>query len=836
MKNQIAGTANACRQCGDRSESIRNPIILFQSDLQKGNLTMKTDVFISYHTSSSKLIVEKIVDVLEGSGISCWYAPRNCSGDFSESITEAIENCRIFLFVLNQYSNNSEHCKNEVSEAFERFSAHDGIHLLPVRTDQCVLGRSLHYFLGRIHTMDGGTPPDDLRLEELLYRVMNLLDARPAAEAEIRDENDPSKAHVYKLRTSLVYPDTSFVGRTEEIRTILEQLKQVDNKIFLYGMGGIGKSEIAKMALKQCASSYDTVMWIPFDTSLADTLANDSLFPVEGISRTQYANEPDEEYAKRKMDILHRIAGRNVLFVIDNFDTEDDPDLTDLISGEYAVIFTTRVRHSCGIRELEVTAMQDPEELLSLFKAEYKRPLNTADEADVKEIIRLLEGHTMSIRLVASSMKTRRIRPVQMKEMLAEDRPGIRDSEKLSALILDSMRRVFEIAALNEEELHIMKNLSLLPSSGLEVETFAEWCQSDDYETIDSLIERCWIMHDAVTDRIHVHPLIAELLNEEVRKDPQCCMTMLKNMINKDGTVRGSSLEWKMRFQEITGTVYARLDETHPMKEYMLQEKMRGLVSMQMYREAEEGLLKLAHGSGTLENRLFGYSRLAHGRILEKRTEEGIAFAKEGYALIMDLPSDQLTEAEGQLKQQLLARIYEAYNQTGDYENALKYEEEAGKNIQRFYVISPQYSEGWLKFHTSKTLWNMKEYEKGEQMIRSSAQLFKETGNDWARVIANMILGMYLAHRGEAEEALRLNDETSQVLLGMNGPEHPDVAKVYLERAQILASLNRFEEAENCLTQAERIYKKRGLQHFLDYIENTRKEYQTGSYTIRMIS
>ena len=36
---------------------------------------MQIDVFVSYHTESSRTIVEAIVNKLEHDGVRCWYAP-----------------------------------------------------------------------------------------------------------------------------------------------------------------------------------------------------------------------------------------------------------------------------------------------------------------------------------------------------------------------------------------------------------------------------------------------------------------------------------------------------------------------------------------------------------------------------------------------------------------------------------------------------------------------------------------------------------------------------------------------------------------------------------------
>ena len=118
------------------------------------------DVFISYHTDSAGDQVRKIAAALEGAGISCWYAPRDCGANYAGSIVEAIRACRVYLLILNEQSNLSAHILNEINCAFDRFRNHEDITLLPFRVDHCTLSDDVYYYLGRIRIMDGAVPPE----------------------------------------------------------------------------------------------------------------------------------------------------------------------------------------------------------------------------------------------------------------------------------------------------------------------------------------------------------------------------------------------------------------------------------------------------------------------------------------------------------------------------------------------------------------------------------------------------------------------------------------------------------------------------------------------------
>ena len=282
----------------------------------------KREVFISYHTTSSGNLVRKICAALEGAGITCWYAPRDVGANYAQSIVEAIHNCKVFLLLLNDQSNISAHVLNEVNCAFDRFKNNEEITLLPFRVSECKLSADVYYYLGRIHIMDGTLPPEMLRIQELVDRICLLLGREPERTMVVGDwRNGISpvpeksafkrnvveevqvvpKAKTYRIASSMVYPDKHFVGREDELAAIHEQLMGSENKLLLVGMGGIGKSEVAKMYLKRYASDYDVVLWVPFEGSLEKTVINDYSFQIDGLSRMDYPEDSDREYYERKM-------------------------------------------------------------------------------------------------------------------------------------------------------------------------------------------------------------------------------------------------------------------------------------------------------------------------------------------------------------------------------------------------------------------------------------------------------------------------------------------------------------------------------------------------------
>ena len=112
------------------------------------------EVFISYHEKSAGELVRRLADRLEGAGISCWYASRDLppGEDFAKHIPEQINNCKAFLFILNEGANTSEHMGNEMAVAFRRKDK--GLAIIPYQVEKCGLALWLKdYYLARIQVI-----------------------------------------------------------------------------------------------------------------------------------------------------------------------------------------------------------------------------------------------------------------------------------------------------------------------------------------------------------------------------------------------------------------------------------------------------------------------------------------------------------------------------------------------------------------------------------------------------------------------------------------------------------------------------------------------------------
>lgn len=141
------------------------------------------EVFISYHEESSGRLARQIVEALERENISCFFAPRDTkSGPWIESLLKALNECRIFLVILDEQSNCPRgYVFNEMMEAFI-LNAEKGFPLLvPFKVGNFSLSPVWRFLLRPFHILEGGEGDslENTNISELITKISADLDGKP---------------------------------------------------------------------------------------------------------------------------------------------------------------------------------------------------------------------------------------------------------------------------------------------------------------------------------------------------------------------------------------------------------------------------------------------------------------------------------------------------------------------------------------------------------------------------------------------------------------------------------------------------------------------------------
>ena len=506
---------------------------------------MEIDVFISHHTKSSLNIVKAIANRLESRGIRCWYAPRDTEGVYADNIFQAIKSCRIFLLILNKSASESFDVVSEINCGVQRLRNGENMVLLPFHTADAneQLSGQVMYYLSSLHWIDAMTPPIFERIDELIGKIEVIL-GRSAGP-----EDTPSVPEIeYSLVSRLPQPRDIFIGREEQLARMEEEFSRGKNVVFLEGIGGIGKSEIAKQYAVRHRDEFRTVCFLEYKGSLERLVSDPMELQVTGFPEKK-PEESEREYFRKKLAALHQLSGRDTLFILDNFDVDDDPDLKEFLSGQARVIVTTRNAHP-GYSTVYVDAIRDEDQLLEIFSQNYGERPSDDELETVREIFSMISYHTYAVELIAKQMEASFLTPEEMLEQLKEGALSADSWEEIegrgtSGSAFHHICSVFNISNLQEDEKQLLRYLSFMGIGGIGVQWLKDWGQLKNFDILTRLVRKSWVRRSR-DRKVSLHPLVRDVVWHLLKPDYKNCGEFLERMAYRFYMAWGKPFEENM--------------------------------------------------------------------------------------------------------------------------------------------------------------------------------------------------------------------------------------------------------------------------------------------------
>lgn len=509
---------------------------------------MGYDVFISYN-SKDVHIAEAVCHYIEERRLRCFIAPRDISqSDWAGNLDAAIENSKAFVIIVSENSIASREVAKEIALA-TRVSDY----IFPFRIDEAELNGRMNYHLSAFHWIDAVSPPMEKKLNELADRVAaNLQGQVPNLEQGNLSGNHNKSTQ--RLLDQSINPRSEFLGRTAELQQ-LHELLQTNNAVFLTGMGGIGKSEIARAYVQAHRDTYSTAVFATYETDLLHLIASDQAIPVDNLQQSAASGgqgETTEAYFVRKMKVLRSIVNENTLLIIDNFDVESDPHLEDVLQLPCKQIWTTRTDFSSyGYATVPVGPLDDIEDLVTLMGRIDKCYTAPEDQTAIRDIIHLLDRHTLAVSLTAAQMNAGKIKPPKMLEQLRTEGLNIktrstfaRKTGQQKSTAYGYIRALFDFSCLDDVACDILRYMACMPRDGVDIDLFMECCGIDDFGDIGRLVDLNWIQLDNENDRISLHMLIKELVWDLMTPTEDGCASLL------EGAMGWAVNAWNKHFEE----------------------------------------------------------------------------------------------------------------------------------------------------------------------------------------------------------------------------------------------------------------------------------------------
>ncbi len=463
-------------------------------------------VFIS-HSSKDAPIGQLICHRLEEAGVRCWIAPRDIKwGDWANAIMDGLERADVCVTIVGENYLESTECPKELAEATRTCK-----YIIPFKLDSTELTATVRYHLGPCHWLDASTPPLESRVEELVARVLHL------------SENDAVYVNhrQMKLREHIVWPRPLFLGRDDELAETAALLQE-EETVFLQGMGGIGKSEIAKTYARIYKDRYDTVVFLGYEGSLLDLVNSDSVL-IENLPPQDTESESKEDYFRRKMEALRKITSERTLIILDNYDVDDDPNFPDLDNLPCHLLVTTRNEHE-DYTCIKIGPIADFDTVRQLFLTALGRKLKDGEAEAVDELIRMVDCHTITVELLARQMKASRRKAWEMLDLMKAGGVNTHLHEKIhrdgpgqDGSAFDFISRLFRTADLTPQQEQILLWMTMVPYTGMDIGLFHDICEMDSYDDLNELIAHSWLILDEETDILRMHPIIADVVRDRLQ-------------------------------------------------------------------------------------------------------------------------------------------------------------------------------------------------------------------------------------------------------------------------------------------------------------------------------
>ncbi|MDE7308849.1 MAG: tetratricopeptide repeat protein, partial [Lachnospiraceae bacterium] len=318
-------------------------------------------------------------------------------------------------------------------------------------------------------------------------------------------------------------PSVYFLGHKANLNDIEHTMLKKSRIVLLYGIGGIGKTELCRQLVENYTAITGTdivknIGWITYQ----DTLKNSFYEQFPEIQ----ADNMEEYWIKAKQYISSQ--GTDLLLIIDNANEITQQEISMLSGLECRNILTSR-RKKDRVETIEVNQISE-EDCCKLYRF-YSQDKEALEE-DIHKIINLVAGHALSIELLA---KTQYAAGISAKEMFqALDETGFNPSEILGYVsyihnpeqekndiwekrFIEHMAKIFDISEIKEipEEFRILQLFSLLaPSVAVPIKTIKKWMEMGRLNDMNSIIRKGWLtcFNDKGSQSVIMHPVISSVV------------------------------------------------------------------------------------------------------------------------------------------------------------------------------------------------------------------------------------------------------------------------------------------------------------------------------------
>ena len=528
----------------------------------------------------------------------------------------------------------------------------------------------------------------------------------------------------YIMDSEVPKPCRHFIGRDKELEELYTMLEE-NRHVFLCGIAGIGKSELAKAYAKHYKKHYTNILYVEYTGDLH-----------QDITDMDFIDDPPEISEQKRFQRHNRFLRSlksDTLLIIDNFNVTATQDsfLSVVLKYRCQILFTTRsnLNEYCTFQLKEIKDINILFQLTSAFYSEADKYRST-----VEKIIETVHYHTFAVELAAKLLENGISTPNQLLAKLQEERASldnedkiriIKDGQSSKATYYSHIHTLFSLYALSQKQQDIMCNLCFLPSTGISARIFAKWLELPTLNEINDLIETGFVQ-TTTRHTISLHPMIQEIALSETKPSVNICHILLDSL-QKICLMHGIEVDYYKKLFQTIGNIIELIEKDDMPKYLLFLENVFPYMDNYNYQKGMREIIQelknlLKHKDiGTDSDRAL---LLDFQATLEIKPEKAIKLEKDAIALIKEI-----TEENAHLASNLHSNLGGLYRMNGYPDLAREHMEKGLFLLEQYNLL---YTHDGIPQFTNYAMFLAEQQapEKGISVLQKLSKGIKEYNSD----------------------------------------------------------------------------------------------------------